>query len=106
MIKSSAMILVSLALSACASTGGTSPSPAGEPETVTTAAVSDSKSRGQVLPPDEGDMVCRFEKTVNSRIGRRVCRTETQEEAAKEAAQEALERFRKQTDEDLIVTGN
>ena len=90
MIKISAIVLASLALSACASTGETSPPPAGEPETVTTAAASNSESRGQVLPPDEGDMICRFEKTINSRIGRRVCRTESQEQAAREAAQAAL----------------
>ena len=105
MIKFSAIILASLALSACASTGETSPPAAGESETVTTAAVSKSESRGQVLPPDEGDMVCRFEKTVNSRIGRRVCRTESQEEAATEAAKEALERYQRELDPDRIVTG-
>ena len=106
MIKLSAVLLASLALSACASTGGTSSPAAGESETITSEAVSKSESRGKVVPPDEGEMVCRYEKTVNSRIGRRVCRTQAQEEAAQEDARVALERFQRQTDEDLIVTGN
>lgn len=104
MIKFSALILAFLAISACSSTGDTS-APAGDSET-TTVAASDSKPRGQVLPPDEGDMICRYEKTINSRIGRRVCRTESQEVAAKEAAVEALERYTKELDQDQIVTGN
>ncbi len=105
MITKSPIVLVLLALSACSSTGDTSTQTASDPE-ATTVSVSDSKSKAKALPPDEGDLVCRYEKTIGSRIGRRVCRTEAQNVAAREDAQEALERYSKELDPDRVVTGN
>lgn len=103
MLRFGAIVLGMLIISACSSTGQQSPQPGGDSET-TSESVSDSKSGPRRLPPDEGEVICRYEKTIGSRIGTRVCRTEAAERAAREAGQEALERNAMRTDDDRIVT--
>ena len=103
MLRFGAIVLAMLIISACSSTGQQSPQPGGDSET-TGESVSDSESRTKRLPPDEGEVTCRYEKTIGSRIGTRVCRTEVDEQAAREAGQAAIGQWAKETDEDRIVT--
>ena len=49
-------------------------------------------------------IVCRYEKTIGSRIGKRTCRTKAEDKAARVAAQEALERNAIRTDKDRVVS--
>jgi len=103
MTRFSAIALAMLITSACSSLEPQASEPAAEPE-ITGDPVSESNSRAKTLPSDEGDLICRYEKTIGSRIGTRVCRTQAAEQAAREAAQEALERNAIRTDEDRMVT--
>ena len=86
------LTVVTLMISACA---GTSEQPA-----------VNQQANAQPWGSDEGDLVCRYERTIGSRIGSRVCRTQEEIRAEKEAGQEALEDWAFELDEDRIVTGN
>ncbi len=103
MIRFSAIVIAMLIISACSSTRQHAPEPAGDSET-TNESVSDSDLRAQALSSDEGGLVCRYEKTISSRIGKRICRTKAAEQAAREAGRKALERNAIRMDKDRKVT--
>ncbi len=56
-----------------------------------------------MLTENEDEVICRYEKTINSRIGKRVCRTRAELAAAREAGQNALEENAWRQDTDRIV---
>jgi hypothetical protein len=70
---------------------------AGEP-------VKENRLVAKSLEEDEGDLVCRYERTVGSRIGKRICRTEREIEAERQAGQETLEHNAFMRDKDRIVS--
>ena len=82
-----------------------------ESESATAAAaggeeVDEAAMRTALTAEDEGDLVCRYERTVGSRIGKRVCRTQAQVQAEREAGEAALDRYAYELDEDRKVSGN
>ena len=58
--------------------------------TVLAGCAGNSGKSGKFAKTEEGDKICRFEKTTGSHIGSKVCRTQAQIDAEKEAAQQAL----------------
>ena len=82
MIRISIIIMSGLFVAACGSTEETS---------TTTAS-------NQPWGEDEGDLICEYEATVGSRIGKRTCRTQEQIDAQREAGQDAVERWGKELD--------
>ena len=106
MIRISATIFAALAISACSST----PSAAPEQSATTATSTSAEKNNEPVTVEDlkaemyaEEEIVCRYEKTVGSRLGKRVCRTKSQREAERIAGQEALERNAKMLDPEIKI---
>ena len=97
-------IAATLLLSACASTEPQVASPPAEPlvagddETVADskgvlefADVPEIPASASNTVPAEPQQVCRYEKSIGSRIGRRGCRTRQQEEMLRQRSQEDLQ---------------
>ena len=89
MTRPGTIVFVTLAISACSSTPPAEPRQTVSVEESSQPATVDSL-RAEMYAEEE--VVCRFEKTVGSRLGKRVCRTKSQREAEKIAGQKALER--------------
>ncbi len=89
MTRLGTIVFVTLAISACSST------PPAEPQQTVSVEESSQPATVDSLRAEmyaEEEVVCRFEKTVGSRLGKRVCRTKSQREAEEIAGQKALER--------------
>ena len=102
------VFVIALAMLIAAGCSSTQPK---EPESAKAATaggkeVDEAALRAALTAKDEGDLVCRYERTVGSRIGTRVCRTQAQEQAAQEAGREAIDRYAHELDEDRKVSGN
>ncbi len=82
-------IFAALAISACSGTPTAAPEQSAGTETSSESVTLD-ELRAEMY--EEEEIVCRFESTVGSRLGKRVCRTKSQREAERIAGQEALER--------------
>jgi hypothetical protein len=110
MIRISATVFAAIVISACSSTPSTAPAQPDKtpPGTSTSATKSSEPTSVEELRAEmyaEEEVVCRYEKTIGSRLGKRVCRTKSQSEAERIAGQEALERNARMQDEQTRVTG-
>ena len=104
-----AVLAILLVISACSSTEPQGPQGPQVDEvagTITeTVGATSGLEEPSVVEAGAGDeqIVCRYEKTIGSRIGKRTCRTKAEDKAARVAAQEALERNAIRTDKDRVV---
>lgn len=104
-VKLCCVVLSAIIVAACAS----EPKDRAEPsvgEMLEGAGLQPSEFVVFVDDESEADLVCRFEKTVNSRIGKRICRTKAQLIADREEAKAAIEANAYRTNEDRVVRGN
>jgi hypothetical protein len=91
------------AIAACASTPSAAPEQSASAETTTKPETIDTLLADMYA---EEKVVCRREKTIGSRLGKRVCRTKSQRDAERIAGQQALERNAIMRDQETKIGPN